>query len=341
MSYEHINHVRDHSKARGTARHLLVDIPTRTDKQGYAWPSYECLARDMRTDVRSVRRALKAIPSDELEIIPGGSEKGQKRRSTQYRILLNGNDPNSGSTVRLMRTVKEPDRAPNAHGSNSQDRAHTGTGPCANEASTVRITSADRAPNAHLTDLNREEEQKANARARARETSGPNGSGTNTVSENPKPSLDLSEEAIEELIRKHRRLDVRNLIPEAAEKCALKYPEGGTMKRPFFEEYLDRCELDIGPPGLIEGQRIKAEILAEAGLDRNQKQQAPPTEEQKRERFIAALHTRFPEINVRSIADRYLAELQGKPWDNEKFKRRVGEAQEEFWKESRTANATA
>lgn len=61
----------------------------------------------------------------------------------------------------------------------------------------------------------------------------------------------------------------------------------------------------------------------------------PPTEEEKRERLISDLHAKFPQINVRSIADRYIAELDGKPWDDKQFNHRVGEAQHHFWRESR------
>jgi hypothetical protein len=153
------------------------------------------------------------------------------------------------------------------------------------------------------------------------------------VGHQKKPFAVATEENIEELQKRHPRLNVRTLLPEAQKACAEKYQNDDQMGLPFFEEYLDRCELDMGPPGLIEGQRIKAEIVAEAIRDREEKEEL--TAEQKREPFIATLHTRFPQINVRGIAERYLAELDGKPWDNQRFKRLVGEAQAAFEKSLR------
>lgn len=113
------------------------------------------------------------------------------------------------------------------------------------------------------------------------------------------------------------------------------------MGEPFFEDYLDRCEHDIGPPGLIEGQRIKTEIMAEAARHREEMTKKEElTAEQKREPFIATLHARFPQINVRSIAEHYLAELDGKPWDNERFRRLVGEKQADFERSLRGDSAS-
>jgi hypothetical protein len=302
----------------------------------------------MNTDVRSVRRALKAIPPDELEIIPGGSEKGQKRCPTRYRILLNGNDPNPDRTVRVMRTVKET------------DHAHTGTGPCANEAKTVRIRSADRAPNAHLTVFNSIKRTEANTRTREVRS--------HAKKEKPKPSIVLTEEAVQELKRKHPRLNVEALIPEAAKKCALKYPEGGPMKRPFLEDYFDRCEVDIGAPGLIEGQQRKKEEIEQAHRDRMEadrqreldeaerysdechshartaiwpqpEMQKPvtrpePKREESPDEQVAKLAAKFgelPEVDVHAIGNAYKAECEkdGGPWKNNVFEKRVGKAVDE------------
>jgi hypothetical protein len=332
VSYVHVNHVLSHSKTTGMARLLLLIIADRTNKQtGCAFPSYECLARDMNTDMRSFRRALKEIPAGELEITPGGSEKGQKRRPTQYRIVINSDAPNIKPTVRNTRMVKnnnnDQDRAQYAHGSNNDDRAHTGTGPCAKEAS-------DRAQYAHLTLANRIKRTKEATRAHTRET----------VPHTPppldpnrkKPFAVATEESIRELQKRHPRLDVHALFPEAQKACAEKYPDGGPMRHAYFENYLDIEEQRLGPPGLIEGQRIKAAVLAEAARDREElAKKEELTAEQKREPFIATLHARFPQINVHGIAERYLAELDGKPWDNGRFNKLVGEAQDAFWKSLR------
>jgi len=166
MSFEHINYVRDHSKTTGAARLLLLAIATRTDTDGVAYPGYECLARDTAMSIRSIRRLLErdpaelkggapAIPADELEIIPGGSQKGGKRRPTQYRILIGQARPGEDKTMRRTRTVKgttkNNDCAPDAHSKDNTDHPHTDTRPCASTYATVRLVSHDCAPDAHLT----------------------------------------------------------------------------------------------------------------------------------------------------------------------------------------------
>ena len=156
MSYEHINYVRDYSKTKGPALLLLLTIATRTDDNGYAFPSLTCLAKDTRMSIRSVRRALTQIPKDEIAITQGGSEKGQKRRAALYRIKMNESDraPNAHST--------NNDRAQYAHSGNDKvygDRAPIDTGPCAVGPTTVRNRAPDHAPNAHLTVIEQSKEQ--------------------------------------------------------------------------------------------------------------------------------------------------------------------------------------
>ena len=147
MSFEHINYVRDHSKTTGAARLLLLAIATRTDKEGVAYPGYECLARDTAMSIRSIRRLLErdpaelkggapAIPADELEIIPGGSQKGGKRRPTQYRILIGQARPGEDKTVRLTRIV----RITQTIRIQTHDHAHLRTRLCAWSPMTVRLT---------------------------------------------------------------------------------------------------------------------------------------------------------------------------------------------------------
>jgi hypothetical protein len=258
VSYVHVNYVLGRSKTTGMARLLLLIIADRTNKQtGYAFPSYECLARDMNTDMRSFRRALKEIPADELEVTPGGSEKGQKRRPTQYRILINCGAPNTEPTVRNTRMVKhnnnDRDRAQYAHGEDNRDRAQSDLRPCAKEPS-------DRAQYAHLTIANRNKRTKEAARARTRETA---------ASPHSKPASSFfSESYFEQQQGKHSRLDVRALFPAAEAKCAENYPNGGPMKRKFFENYLDVEEQKLGPPGLLEDQQRKQEQREEAARDR-------------------------------------------------------------------------
>src|SRR5208337_1956946 len=80
-------------------------------------------------------------------------------------------------------------------------------------------------------------ERLTHAHAHTCEGSGPNGSGPVTVSKKPF-AVAIQESEIQELQTKYRPLDVQTLLPEAAAKCADKYPGGGPMKREFFERYL-------------------------------------------------------------------------------------------------------
>lgn len=144
MSYKHINHVRDHSLTRGPARLLLLTIATRTDDEGYAYPSLPCLAKDTGMTIRSVRRALTQIPENEIAITPGGSEKGQRRRAALYRVKIDSNNPAPNAHSQAL------DRAPNAQG-NNHDHAPINIRPCAVGYTTVRVQAHDPARNAHLT----------------------------------------------------------------------------------------------------------------------------------------------------------------------------------------------
>jgi len=170
-------------------------------------------------------------------------------------------------------------------------------------------------------------ERLTHAHAHTCEGSGPNGSGPVTVSKKPF-AVAIQESEIQELQTKYRPLDVQTLLPEAAAKCADKYPGGGPMKREFFERYLDRCQEDLPPPGLVEGQRIKAEVLAEASRDR---EEFTPEikDEHRRADLVAGLQHRFPQINPADLAQRYAqeCEVSGTLWNDKVFMRRVGEAQ--------------
>ena len=91
MSRAYVNHVLTHSKTTGAARLFLLVIAFKADNEGVAHLSYQRLAADTGMSIRSIRRLLfnenSPIPDDELELCPGGSNKGGKRRMTQYRIL--------------------------------------------------------------------------------------------------------------------------------------------------------------------------------------------------------------------------------------------------------------
>ena len=376
MSFEHINYVRDHSETTGAARLLLLAIATRTDKEGVAYPGYECLARETAMSIRSIRRLLErdpadlkhgapAIPADELEIIPGGSEKGGKRRPTQYRILIDQARPGEEKTMRRTRTVKgtttNNDCAPDAHSKDNTDHAHTDTRPCASTHATVRLVPHDCAPDAHLTELNKEKNKKANTRARTCDSCTPNGSGrfkpdaeeksfavARKEEQKPNHSTPKKEKrahhnengivvtpeniATIKLADRYLRLDVWALLPAAQKACAQKYPNGGPMRIGFFKEFLNRVQADLPPLGLIEAERVRAEILLEAGRHREEAKKLEPTAEQKRARFVFDLHRAFPEINVEDIASRYVRQCEdaSASWDDEQFKSLVADAQEAF-----------
>jgi helix-turn-helix protein len=393
VSYVHVNYVREHSKTTGMARLLLLVIATRANNDGIAYPGYGCLARDTAMSIRSIRRLLErdpnhlegeapAIPADELEITPGGSEKGKKRRPTQYRILLGSNGPNAKKTMRIARTVnEEPTEDNHSHSDNGNctpdthredgntvrltrivkeknDCAHTDTRPCASVHTIVRVVSSDCAPDAQLTKLNSNENKGANTRARARESAAPS---PQSESKQQLSSF-FSEAYFKEQQRKHPRIpDVRALYPEAQKKCAEKYPDGGAMRPPFYEEFLHIEELKLGPPGLLEEQERKQEELNEARRDRTEADRqrksdgdeyrptpaAPmerkpvlpePTPEPKVQEsladFIARLTTEFPDVQVPKLATDYQVECDesGRPWNKKTLQKRIGEAYDRFLK---------
>src|SRR4051794_35029042 len=88
VSYYWSSHVIKHSKAKDLARMVLMTIAYRANESGVAWPGLTQIAEDCNADKRSVRRALKKIPADELSITTkGGSDPGCKRHSTRYQLL--------------------------------------------------------------------------------------------------------------------------------------------------------------------------------------------------------------------------------------------------------------
>jgi hypothetical protein len=81
----------------------------------------------------------------------------------------------------------------------------------------------------------------------------------------------LSHEGIAEKQQKYRRLgDITRFLEEAARECAKGYPDGGPMRKEYFDRYLAIEETKLDPPGLIEGQELKAELLKEAARDREE-----------------------------------------------------------------------
>lgn len=88
-SHEFIFAIRDRSKTKGVIRLVLLMLASRADAGGYCFPSQQCLVRDTRLSLRTIRRAIKEIPRDELEIVEqAGSLKDGERKSARYRILI-------------------------------------------------------------------------------------------------------------------------------------------------------------------------------------------------------------------------------------------------------------
>jgi hypothetical protein len=73
----------------------------------------------------------------------------------------------------------------------------------------------------------------------------------------------LSNDELAQLQQDYPRLDVKALIRPAALKCREKYKNDDQMTAAFFRECLKICESDLDPPGLIEGRRLKEQLLAE------------------------------------------------------------------------------
>jgi hypothetical protein len=118
--------------------------------------------------------------------------------------------------------------------------------------------------NERLTTLLKEKPKKAKNAFTRNERS----SVSRKLNHQKKPFAVATEESIRELQKRHPRLDVHALFPEAQKACAEKYPDGGPMRHAYFENYLDIEEQKLGPPGLIEGQQRKQEQREEAARDR-------------------------------------------------------------------------
>jgi len=90
MSVKIMGKVWEHSKAKGTARLVLLAIADHCNPTGVAWPSLSRLADYVNVDRRNVIVAVnRLIEMGELERV----EKGHTGKATTYRILLYENVP--------------------------------------------------------------------------------------------------------------------------------------------------------------------------------------------------------------------------------------------------------
>lgn len=143
--------IRDHSKTKGIAQHILFILASRADDDGHCFPSYRDLARITGYSLKTIARAIKEIQVDELQIVSqGGSTKGDNRQSTRYRILI-GN--RSHSDHGQSGNHSQPD-----HGQ-STDRSHR-------VHPTVVTESTDRSHRVHLSN-HEETNEETKARKRA------------------------------------------------------------------------------------------------------------------------------------------------------------------------------
>jgi Helix-turn-helix domain len=85
-SYKYPAAVREHSRTKGVPKMLFIVLATYVDDNGECYPAYAKLVKATGLSLRSVQRALKEIPADELQIIERGRAIGH---STKYRILIN------------------------------------------------------------------------------------------------------------------------------------------------------------------------------------------------------------------------------------------------------------
>jgi hypothetical protein len=356
MGFSHINQVRDHSQTQGAARLVLWAIASRANRDGIAFPSRECLARDAAISQRNVARALKQIPDCELEVIKGGSPKGGKRQVTRYRILLGGN-PQTGDNTTSVKHEATGDKS-----GNDRCPAVTSTGD-KNGKRPVSWCHPNRKANKNLN-------RKANRNYVAKSEDRSHGAASFTkkqayvLSNKPKARKPLSQDGLpwqishselEELQDRFSRVgDVRNYLRDAATKCATGYPGGGPMRKQFFCSYLTKLEAGLDPPGLVEGQRLKAlhqspaaiGSIVEALVDRVQprkpdsernisvpkpapQQPAKPPQQEAvgtdHEAQLAEWKDKCPELTIEF--ERIAAEVksQNSEWNSKQFNRRCGE----------------
>jgi DNA-binding transcriptional regulator YhcF (GntR family) len=84
MSCEAVKWVLHNSKAKGSARLVLLSIAEHSDRHGErAWPSYARLAREAGVNYTTVWRSIEILERlDEIEIVRGGG----RTRTNHYRM---------------------------------------------------------------------------------------------------------------------------------------------------------------------------------------------------------------------------------------------------------------
>lgn len=85
MSVKLMNRVWKHSRAKGTARLVLLAIADHCSADGIAWPSLSRLASYVNVDRSNVIRAINGLV-DDGELVRVG--RGSKGKATVYRVML-------------------------------------------------------------------------------------------------------------------------------------------------------------------------------------------------------------------------------------------------------------
>ena len=86
MSIKVMSEVWEHSKAKGSAHHLLLAIADNANEQGIAWPSVRTLARKARLSERQIQRLIRSLQrTGELDIHEGGGPPGSTHT---YRVTI-------------------------------------------------------------------------------------------------------------------------------------------------------------------------------------------------------------------------------------------------------------
>lgn len=111
MSVESLTIVLHHSKARGTAKLVMVGIANH-DGDGGSWPSMQRLATYAGVDISQVKRAIPKLEAlGELEVIGSGGGQvntPEHMRTNLYRVLLTC-PPNCDGTSQHRRLCLECD----------------------------------------------------------------------------------------------------------------------------------------------------------------------------------------------------------------------------------------
>jgi hypothetical protein len=116
--YQYPAAVRDHSKTKGSVQHVLLTLATYVHDSGECFPSYAELVKVTGLSLNTVRRAISAMPANEMAIIEKGKAVG---RPSKYRIIIN---ERSDANCAHGEHSSEPNCAHSEHSQNG-DCAHS------------------------------------------------------------------------------------------------------------------------------------------------------------------------------------------------------------------------